>query len=90
MSNRHPQQTSEMTFFRKAQSFYDSQLDVCGDIQESLSHLKKKLNQSGAKVPADKWARLDSALRSGEIVRGKRSTPGDWADAEIRRLKAQG
>jgi hypothetical protein len=89
MSQRHPQHTSEMNFFRKAQTFYDSTLDSCGDIKQSLSHLKKKLDQSGAKVPADKWARLDSALRSGEIVRGKRSTPGDWAEAEIRRLKAQ-
>ena len=79
-----------MTFFRKAQAYYDSALDDCGDIKQSLSHLKKKLTGSGAKISPEKWARLDSALRSGEIVRGKRSTPGDWAEAEVRHIKAEG
>jgi|GEM_PF-2947809 len=88
MSQRHPQHTAEMTFFRKAQDYYAARLESCGDIQQSLSHLKKKLVSTGKNLPADKWARLDSALRSGEIVRGKRSTAGDWAEAEIRRLKA--
>lgn len=90
MNDNSALRNSEMSFFKKAQTFYDSTLDVSGDIKKSLSHLKKKLNQSGAKVPADKWARLDSALRTGEITRGKKSTPSDWAAAEVRLHKARG
>jgi hypothetical protein len=88
MSNDRAMRNSEMAFFKRAQTFYDAALDANGDIKKSLSHLKKKLSKSGKGLPADKWARLDSALRSGEITRGKKSTPSDWAAAEVRRHKA--
>jgi hypothetical protein len=88
MSDLRAQHKSEMTFFKNAQTYYDSTLDVCGEIEKSLNTLKKKLAQSGAKLPADKWLRLHSALRTGEITRGKRSTPGDWAAAELKRIRA--
>jgi hypothetical protein len=88
MSDARAQHNSEMRFFKKAQTYYASALDDCGDIKQSLSHLKKKLEQAKTKVPADKWTRLEGALRSGEITRGKRSTPGDWAAAELRLLRA--
>ena len=79
---------SEMSFFKNVQKYYNSKLDACGDIQNSLSHLKKKLDQSRNKLSPDKWARLDNALRTGEITRGKKSTPGDWAASELRLCKA--
>ena len=79
---------SEMVFFKNVQTLYNSTLDACGDIQKSLSQLKKKLNQSRGKLAAAKWARLHNALRTGEITRGKRSTPGDWAASELKLFKA--
>ena len=82
MSDNQDKRQSEMAFFKTARTFYVSALDDCGDINKSLAHLKKKLTQSGEKLTSAKWARLDSALRTGEIVRGKRSTPADWAAAE--------
>ena len=78
----------EMAFFKDAQALYNSALEECGDIRKSLSVLKKKLGQSKKRVPADKWARLYGALMSGEITRGKRSTPGDWAAQEVKLFKA--
>ena len=74
----------EMAFFKNAQTRYNASLDDCGDIRKSLSLLKKTLERSGKRLPPDKWARLHSALMSGEITRGKRSTPGDWATQEVR------
>ena len=88
MIDTRAQHKSEMKFFKSVQTYYDSTLDDCGNIEKSLSQLKKKLSQSKTKLPPEKWARLDSALRTGEITHGKRSTPGDWAAAEIRVLKA--
>ena len=85
MSDREEKRQSEMVFFKTARTLYVSALDDCGDINKSLAQLKKSLAQSGGKMPAARWARLDSALRTGEIVRGKKSTPGDWAAAEIKR-----
>ena len=79
---------SEMAFFKDAQTFYNSTLDTCGDIKRSLSTLKKNLDQSGKRLPPAKWARLHGALMSGEITRGKRSTPGDWAIQEVKLFKA--
>ena len=32
---------TEMTFFKNVQTFYNSTLDRCGDIKESLAHLKE-------------------------------------------------
>ena len=78
----------EMGFFKSAQAFYNSTLDECGDIRISLSRLKKRLDRSGQRLPPAKWARLYEALMSGEITRGKRSTPGDWAAQETRLFKA--
>ena len=78
----------EMMFFKKVQTFYNTTLDDCGDIKESLASLKKMLAQSGAKLPKDRWTRLQSALRTGEIIRGKKGTPGDWATEERRALRA--
>ena len=74
----------EMAFFKDAQIRYHAALDECGDIAKSLTHLKKSLT----KLPTDKWIRLSSALRSGEITRGKPSTPGDWAAQELKIFKA--
>ncbi|HVA65555.1 MAG TPA: hypothetical protein VNK24_01360 [Elusimicrobiota bacterium] len=88
MTDTRAQHKFEMEFFKDARTFYASTLDTCGNIEKSLFHLKKKLSQSGTRLSPDKWARLDSALRSGEITHGKRSTPGDWAAAELRALKA--
>jgi hypothetical protein len=50
--------------------------------------LKKKLGQSGKRLAPAKWARLYGALMSGEITRGKKSTPGDWAAQEVKLFKA--
>jgi hypothetical protein len=79
---------SEMAFFKNIQTVYNTALDDCGDIAKSLAGLKKNLNQSRDKLSPDKWMRLHSALRTGEITRGKRSTPGDWATNEIKILRA--
>ena len=79
---------SEMAFFKDAQARYNVALDDCGDIRKSLTHLKKHLEKSGKRLPPPKWARLYGALMSGEITRGKRSTPGDWAAQEAKLLKA--
>ena len=78
----------EMAFFKDAHVLYHSMLDECGDIKKSLSQLKKKLDIPAARIPPAKWTRLHGALMSGEIVRGKRSTPGDWAAQEVRLLKS--
>lgn len=77
-----------MAFFKDALAHYNSALDECGDIRKSLARLKKKLDKSGKRVPPAKWARLYGALMSGEITRGKRSTPGDWAAQEARIFRA--
>lgn len=79
---------AEMAFFKDAQTFYDAALDRCGNIRASLSQLKKRLAKSGKRLPSAKWARLHAALMSGEILIGKRGTPGDWAAREARLLKA--
>lgn len=79
---------SEMTFFKSALIVYNAALDDCGDIRISLSRLKRKLDGSGKRLAPDKWARLYSALMSGEVTRGKKSTPGDWAAQEVRLFKA--
>lgn len=81
------QRKSEMSFFKDAQVFYHARLDDCGDIRKSLSSLKKHLAESGKGVKPAKWARLYDALMSGEITRGKKSTPGDWATREAKLLK---
>mgnify|MGYP001578565005 CR=1 FL=1 len=78
---------TEMAFFKNVQTIYNSTLDDCGDIRKSLSLLKKKLDQSEKRLPPAKWARLYGALMSGEITRGKKSTPGDWAAQEIKLFK---
>lgn len=78
---------AEMVFFKDAQTLYNSTLDDCGNIRTSLSRLKKHLAESGKRLPPPKWARLYSALMSGEIVRGKKCTPGDWAAQEARLLR---
>ena len=79
---------AEMVFFDKAKTRYHSTLDECGDIRKSLATLKKHLDGSGQRLPPAKWARLHGALMSGEIERGKRSTPGDWAAQEAKVFKA--
>ena len=79
---------AEMAFFKDVQVLYNAALDDCGDIRKSLTHLKKKLDSKGKKLPQAKWARLYGALMSGEITRGKRSTPGDWAAQEVKLFKA--
>lgn len=78
---------TEMAFFKGAQTHYNAMLDECGDIRKSLAQLKRKLARSGKRIPPAKWARLYSALMSGEITMGKRSTPGDWAAREARLIK---
>ena len=75
---------TEMAFFKDAQARYNSTLDDLCDIRKSLSHLKKHLEKSGKSLPVAKWTRLYGALMSGEIKRGKRSTPGDWAEQEAK------
>jgi len=77
----------EMAFFKDAQTRYNSTLDDCGDIRKSLSRLKKQLDPSGKRLPPAKWARLYGALMSGEITRGKKSTPGDWSAQEEKLFK---
>lgn len=79
---------TEMAFFKDAQVLYNAQLDSCGDIRKSLTHLKKHLEKTGQSLPPAKWARLYGALMSGEIVRGKKCTPGDWAAEEAKLLQA--
>lgn len=79
---------SEMKFFRNALEFYNASLDECGSIRKSLSLLKKQLDRPGKKMPPAKWDRLYGALMSGEITRGKKSTPGDWAAQEVKLYKA--
>lgn len=79
---------TEMAFFKNAQELYNSTLDGCGDIRKSLASLKKQLERSGKRIPPAKWDRLYGALMSGEITRGKRSTPGDWAAREAKIFKA--
>lgn len=79
---------TEMAFFKDALTKYNSALDGCGDIRKSLSLLKKQLEKSGKRIPTAKWARLYGALMSGEITRGKKSTPGDWAAREAQLLRA--
>ncbi|MBI3297378.1 MAG: hypothetical protein HYZ75_04385 [Elusimicrobia bacterium] len=78
---------SEMAFFKDAQTFYNAALDECGDIRKSLTQLKKQLTQKGKRIEPARWARLYGALMSGEIARGKRSTPGDWAAREAQLLR---
>ena len=78
----------EMAFFKDAQALYNSTLDACGDIRKSLSQLKKQLGRSGKRLPPANWTRLYGALMSGEITRGKKSTPGDWAAQEAKFFKA--
>lgn len=79
---------AELTFFRDVQVRYDSFLDECGDIRESLARLKKELKDSEKSLPPAKWERLYKALMSGEITRGKKSTAGDWAAQEVKLFKA--
>lgn len=83
-----PKRNVEMAFFKNAQSLYNASLDDCGDIRKSLGQLKKRLAQTKKTLPPAKWARLYDALMSGEITRGKRSTPGDWAAQETKIFKA--
>ena len=83
----HAKHKAEMAFFKNTQVIYNSMLDHCGDIRQSLSLLKKKLDQSSKRLPPEKWTRLHGALMSGEITRGKKSTPGDWAAQEAKFLK---
>jgi hypothetical protein len=80
---------SELAFFKGTQARYLSILDECGDIRKSLALLKKELQARNKKLSASKWTRLHSALMSGEITRGKPSTPGDWAAQEIKLFKAE-
>lgn len=84
----HALHQAEMAFFREAQEIYNATLDECGDIGRSLSLLKKEQDHRKRKVSAAKRARLNAALRSGEIIRGKRSTPGDWAAQEVKLAKS--
>lgn len=78
---------AELSFFKTVQTRYNAELEDCGDIQQSLTRLKKAPVCKA--LPPAKWARLYQALRTGEITRGKKSTPGDWAAAEVRLLKAE-
>ncbi|MFI5361416.1 MAG: hypothetical protein ACHQ49_05560 [Elusimicrobiota bacterium] len=79
----------EMSFFKGAQVRYNSLLDDCGEIKKSLALLKKDLERKGKRLPPEKWERLHGALMSGEITRGKKSTPGDWAAREAKLLRAR-
>jgi hypothetical protein len=80
---------AELAFFKNVQTIYNACLDECGDIHKSLSKLKTRLGQGREKLATAKWDRLHSALRTGEITRGKKSTPGDWAEMEVRLYKAE-
>ena len=80
---------TEMAFFKGTQERYLLILDECGDIKQSLARLKKELQGRGKKVSPAKWMRLHAALMSGEITRGKKSTPGDWAAQELKLFKAE-
>jgi len=79
---------TELAFFKDAQIRYLAYLEECGDIRQSLARLKKGLKASDKSLPAPKWERLYKALMTGEITRGKKSTPGDWAAQEVKLFKA--
>ncbi|MDE2292714.1 MAG: hypothetical protein KGL53_11590 [Elusimicrobia bacterium] len=78
---------AEMAFFKNAQTLYNAALDDCGDIRKSLALLKKQLAEHGTRLPPAKWSRLYGVLMSGEVVRGKRCTAGDWAANEAKLLR---